>query len=36
VQKPVPYQELRAALQGVGRYWLTLNQPPPTPASPPA
>jgi two-component system response regulator len=36
VQKPVPYQELRSALQGVGRYWLTLNQPPPPPALPPA
>jgi two-component system response regulator len=32
VQKPVPYEELRAALQGVGRYWLELNQNPPAPA----
>jgi two-component system response regulator len=31
VQKPVPYDELRAALQGVGRYWLELNQSPPAP-----
>jgi CheY-like chemotaxis protein len=29
VQKPVPYDELRTALQGVGRYWLELNQNPP-------
>jgi two-component system, response regulator len=35
VQKPVPYQELRTALQGVGRYWLALNQPPPPLALPP-
>jgi two-component system, response regulator len=35
VQKPVPYQELWAALQGVGRYWLALNQSPPPPALPP-
>jgi CheY-like chemotaxis protein len=34
VEKPVVYQELRSALQGVGRYWLTLNQPPPPPALP--
>jgi two-component system response regulator len=35
VQKPVPYEQLWAALQGVGRYWLELNQPPPPPATPP-
>ncbi|HEX2250019.1 MAG TPA: response regulator [Gemmatimonadales bacterium] len=34
VQKPVPYDELRAALQGVGRYWLELNQDPPAPTIP--
>jgi two-component system response regulator len=34
VQKPVKYEELRAAMQAVGRYWLGLNQPPPGPASP--
>jgi two-component system, response regulator len=36
VQKPVRYEELWAALQGVGRYWLELNQPPPAPAVPAA
>ena len=34
VQKPVPYDDLCAALQGVGRYWLELNQAPPAPAAP--
>jgi two-component system response regulator len=34
VQKPVPYDELRTALQGVGRYWLELNQKPPAPGIP--
>jgi len=29
VQKPVRFDELRAVLQGVARYWLELNQPPP-------
>jgi CheY-like chemotaxis protein len=36
VQKPVKYQELCAALQAVGRYWLALNQAPPGPALPSA
>jgi two-component system response regulator len=36
VQKPVKYQELCAALQAVGRYWLALNQAPPAPVLPPA
>jgi two-component system, response regulator len=34
VQKPVRPDELRATLQEVGRYWLSLNQQPPPPASP--
>ena len=34
VQKPVKYQELCAALQAVGRYWLALNQAPPAPVRP--
>jgi two-component system response regulator len=29
IQKPVKYEELRAAMQAVGRYWLGLNQAPP-------
>jgi two-component system response regulator len=36
VQKPVKYQELCAAVQAVGRYWLALNQPPPAPTLPTA
>jgi two-component system response regulator len=31
VQKPVHYDQLRSALQGVARYWLGLNQSPPAP-----
>lgn len=34
VQKPVQYEQLRAALQGVARYWLELNQAPPGPGLP--
>jgi two-component system response regulator len=34
VQKPVRHEELEAALQGVCRYWLGLNQAPPAPALP--
>ena len=34
VQKPVRYEELWAMLQGVGRYWLKLNQAPPAPTAP--
>jgi two-component system response regulator len=34
VQKPVQYDELWSALQGVGRYWLELNQGPPAPTLP--
>jgi two-component system, response regulator len=34
VQKPVKYEELCAAMQAVGRYWLGLNQAPPNPAAP--
>jgi two-component system response regulator len=34
VQKPVKYEELWAAIQAVGRYWLALNQAPPAPALP--
>jgi CheY-like chemotaxis protein len=34
VQKPVQYEELRAALQAVARYWLELNQAPPGPVLP--
>lgn len=29
VQKPVKYEELCAAMQSLGRYWLALNQAPP-------
>ncbi len=36
VQKPVSYDRLCAALEGVGRYWLELNQPAPSPAVPTA
>jgi two-component system response regulator len=32
VQKPVSYDQLCAAMLGVGRYWLELNQPAPAPA----
>ena len=34
VQKPVRYEEFWNTMQGVGRYWLALNQAPPPPASP--
>jgi two-component system response regulator len=34
IQKPVKYEELWAAMQAVGRYWLALNQAPPAPALP--
>lgn len=34
VQKPVKYEELRAAMQAVARYWLGLNQAPPQSARP--
>ena len=34
VQRPVHYDQLRSALQGVGRYWLELNQAPPAPPLP--
>jgi two-component system, response regulator len=34
VQKPVKHEELWAALQAVGRYWLALNQAPPAQALP--
>lgn len=34
IQKPVKYEELWAAMQAVGRYWLALNQAPPGPAVP--
>jgi two-component system response regulator len=34
VQKPVRPDELRSTLQAIGRYWLTLNQPPPPPPAP--
>jgi two-component system response regulator len=34
VQKPVKYEDLRAVMQAVGRYWLALNQAPPPPALP--
>jgi CheY-like chemotaxis protein len=34
VQKPVKYEELRETLHAVGRYWLALNQTPPSPAAP--
>jgi two-component system response regulator len=34
VQKPVQYDQLWSALQGVARYWLELNQGPPGPSLP--
>jgi two-component system response regulator len=34
IQKPVKYEEFRAALQAVASYWLALNQDPPAPALP--
>jgi two-component system response regulator len=34
VQKPVKYEEFRAAMHAVVRYWLNVSQPPPTPAEP--
>jgi len=34
VQKPVRYEEFRQAIQALGRYWLNLNEPPPTAAAP--
>ena len=34
VEKPVRYEELRATLQTIGRYWLGLNQSPSAPALP--
>jgi two-component system response regulator len=34
VQKPVSYDRLCAAMAGVGRYWLELNQPAPAPTVP--
>jgi two-component system, response regulator len=34
VQKPVKYEELRAAMQAIARYWLALNQAPPQSARP--
>lgn len=34
IQKPVKYEELRAAMQAVGRYWLRLNQAPPATTQP--
>jgi two-component system, response regulator len=30
VQKPVRHEEFRAAVQSIARYWLGLNQPPPS------
>ncbi len=35
VQKPVQFEDLRAVLQTVARYWLELNQTPPARALPP-
>jgi two-component system, response regulator len=32
VQKPVRHEEFRAAVQSIARYWLSLNQAPPTSA----
>jgi two-component system response regulator len=32
IEKPVRYEELRATIQAVGRYWLGLNQTPSAPA----
>lgn len=34
VQKPVRYEEFRQAIQALGRYWLNLNEAPPTAAAP--
>jgi two-component system, response regulator len=34
IEKPVRYEELRATIQTVGRYWLGLNQIPAAPAPP--
>jgi CheY-like chemotaxis protein len=34
VQKPVKYEEFRKAIQSVARYWLGLNQSPPSAALP--
>jgi two-component system response regulator len=34
VQKPVRHDEFRTTLQTLARYWLALNQAPPTPAIP--
>ena len=34
VQKPVRHEEFRAAVQTIARYWLGLNQPPPSSAVP--
>jgi CheY-like chemotaxis protein len=34
VQKPVHFDQLRTVLQGIGRYWLELNQPAPAPTVP--
>ena len=33
VQKPVRHEEFRAAVQSIARYWLGLNQPPPSSAA---
>lgn len=34
IEKPVRYQELRATIETIARYWLGLNQPPSAPALP--
>jgi two-component system, response regulator len=34
ILKPVKYEEFWAAMQAVGRYWLSLNQPPSPPPAP--
>ena len=34
VQKPVRHEEFRAAVQSIARYWLGLNQAPPSSAAP--
>jgi CheY-like chemotaxis protein len=34
VQKPVRHEEFRAAVQSIARYWLSLNQAPPSSAGP--